>query len=54
VGDPRDGYIWDYCKRAGVSYRTYVEFADEINQTLKYWKGIIVKKAPSFDLDIKM
>jgi YVTN family beta-propeller protein len=23
---PRDGFIWDYCKRAGVSYRTYGEF----------------------------
>ncbi|OAQ40350.1 hypothetical protein A5893_05195 [Pedobacter psychrophilus] len=23
---PRDGFIWDYCKRAGISYRTYGEF----------------------------
>ena len=23
---PRDGYIWDYCQRAGVTYRSYGEF----------------------------
>jgi YVTN family beta-propeller protein len=28
IADPRDGYIWDQAKRAGVSYRTYGEFAD--------------------------
>ncbi len=29
VANPKKGFIWDYCKRAGVSYRTYGEFADE-------------------------
>lgn len=28
VANPGKGFIWDYCKRAGVSYRTYGEFAD--------------------------
>lgn len=28
VAHPKGGFIWDYCKRAGVSYRTYGEFAD--------------------------
>lgn len=28
VANPKKGFIWDYCKRAGVSYRTYGEFAD--------------------------
>ncbi len=28
VANPKRGFIWDYCKRAGVSYRTYGEFAD--------------------------
>lgn len=27
ISYPRDGYIWDYCKRAGVSFRSYGEFA---------------------------
>jgi len=29
VANPDRGFIWDYCKRAGISYRTYGEFADD-------------------------
>lgn len=28
IASPDRGFIWDYCKRANVSYRTYGEFAD--------------------------
>ncbi len=28
IANPKNGFIWDYCKRAGVSYRTYGEFID--------------------------
>jgi DNA-binding beta-propeller fold protein YncE len=28
IANPKKGFIWDYCKRAGISYRTYGEFAD--------------------------
>ncbi|MDR3695357.1 bifunctional YncE family protein/alkaline phosphatase family protein [Mucilaginibacter sp.] len=52
IGDPRDGYIWDYCKRAGVSYRTYGEFADDYKPNIKSLIGHYCVKAPSFDLDI--
>ncbi len=27
IANNRDGFIWDFCKRYGVSYRTYGEFA---------------------------
>ncbi len=27
IANPPKGFIWDYCKRAGVTYRTYGEFA---------------------------
>jgi len=53
AGDPRDGYIWDYCKRAGVSYRTYGEFADDYKPNIKVLEGHYCQKSPSFDLDIK-
>jgi len=53
AGDPRDGYIWDYCKRAGVSYRTYGEFADDYKPNIKVLEGHYCAKAPSFDLAIK-
>ncbi|MFZ9660777.1 MAG: bifunctional YncE family protein/alkaline phosphatase family protein, partial [Chitinophagaceae bacterium] len=29
IANPDRGFIWDYCKRAGVTYRTYGEFADD-------------------------
>ncbi|MGN6637888.1 MAG: alkaline phosphatase family protein, partial [Mucilaginibacter sp.] len=53
AGDPRDGYIWDYCKRAGVSYRTYGEFADDYKPNIKVLEGHYCAKSPSFDLSIK-
>jgi len=29
IANDKDGFIWDFCKRAGVSYRTYGVFADD-------------------------
>lgn len=29
VGWPKKGFIWDHCRSAGISYRTYGEFADD-------------------------
>ncbi len=29
ISRPTKGYIWDHCKAAGVSYRSYGEFVDE-------------------------
>jgi YVTN family beta-propeller protein len=49
---PRDGYIWDYCKRAGISYRTYGEFANYGKTGLKSLKGHICTQSPGFNLDI--
>lgn len=53
AGDPRDGYIWNYCKRAGVSYRTYGEFADDYKPNIKVLEGHYCVKSPSFDLSIQ-
>lgn len=52
VGDPRDGYIWDYCKRAGISYRTYGEFVDDGKPNIKSLKGHYCAQAPGFDLSV--
>ncbi len=29
IANDKDGFIWDFCKRQGVSYRTYGVFADD-------------------------
>lgn len=52
IGDPRDGYIWDYCKRAGVTYRTYGEFAEDGKANIKSLEGHFCAASPSFDLSI--
>ena len=53
VAYPRDGFIWDYCQRAGLSYRTYGEFAENGKTPLKSLRGHVCPKAPGFDMDIK-
>jgi YVTN family beta-propeller protein len=53
---PRDGFIWDYCKRAGVTYRTYGEFAEggeKPKANLKSLEGHFCLQSPDFDLSIK-
>jgi YVTN family beta-propeller protein len=53
---PRDGFIWDYCKRAGVSYRTYGEFVtdgEHSKANLKSLEGHYCKQSPGFDMDVK-
>jgi YVTN family beta-propeller protein len=52
AGDPRDGYIWDYCKRAGVTYRTYGEFVDDGKPNIKSLKDHYCAQAPGFDLSV--
>lgn len=50
---PRDGYIWNYCQRAGVSYRTYGEFANFGETHLKALEGHVCLHSPGFNLKIK-
>lgn len=50
---PRDGFIWDYCKRAGVSYRSYGEFADGKTTVTPTLEGHFCIGYPSFDFEIK-
>lgn len=50
---PRDGFIWDYCKRAGVTYRSYGEFGEYDNAHIKSLQGHMGPHSPGFDMDIK-
>ncbi|PTR01199.1 YVTN family beta-propeller protein [Mucilaginibacter yixingensis] len=49
---PRDGYIWDYCQRAGVSFRSYGEFGEYGKTSYKTLKGHMAPASPGFDLDV--
>ena len=52
IAYPKDGFIWDYCQRAGVSYRTYGEFIHEGQATIAALEGHFDKDFPGFDLTI--
>jgi len=50
---PKDGYIWDYCQRAGVTYRSYGEFGNYAKAQLKSLQGHMAPKSPGFNMKIK-
>ncbi len=53
IAYPRDGFIWDYCKRSGVSYRSYGEFTDYDKIRLKSLAGHVCAQSPGPDFEIK-
>ena len=53
IAYPRDGFIWDYCQRAGRSYRTYGEFAEDGKAAIKALQGHVCPKSPGFNMDIR-
>ncbi len=52
IAFPKDGFIWDYCQRAGVTYRSYGEFIDDGKANLKSLEGHFDQDYPSYDLSI--
>ncbi|TDO24497.1 bifunctional YncE family protein/alkaline phosphatase family protein [Pedobacter duraquae] len=49
---PKDGFIWDYCQRAGVTYRSYGEFGEYDKAHIKSLKGHMSPHSSGFDMDI--
>lgn len=53
ISFPEKGYIWNYCKRNNISYRSYGEFAHLNHPDLDVLKGHIDRSYPGFDLSVK-
>jgi YVTN family beta-propeller protein len=53
VANPDRGFIWDYCKRAGVSYRTYGEFADDYKANIKVLENHFCPNFTSWDEKVR-
>ncbi|MEO1653795.1 MAG: alkaline phosphatase family protein, partial [Bacteroidota bacterium] len=53
IAYPEKGYIWDYCERAGVSFRSYGEFVWRSETRYPTLKGKIDKDYPGYNLKIK-
>lgn len=50
---PKGGFIWDHARRAGVSYRTYGEFADDYQPNIPALEGHYCPYYTSWDTDVK-
>src|SRR5438128_7260135 len=53
IAFPRDGFIWDHCKRAGITYRTYGEFGGYGKANIKSLEGHVCPTFSDFNLDVK-
>jgi hypothetical protein len=52
IANNKNGYIWDLCRRGGVSYRTYGEFADEYKPNIPSLKDHFCPHYTGWDLSV--
>jgi len=53
ISNNKDGFIWDFCKRYGVSYRTYGEFADDYKPNIPVLKDHFCPYYTSWDQKVR-
>jgi len=53
IANNKNGYIWDQCKRAGLSYRTYGEFADDYKPNIPVLNGHMCPYYTGWDLAVR-
>ena len=53
IANNKNGFIWDFCKRAGVSYRTYGEFADDYKPNIPVLKDHFCPYFTSWDQRVR-
>ena len=53
IASPDRGFIWDYCKRANISYRTYGEFADNYKPNIPVLENHFCPYYTSWDESIR-
>jgi DNA-binding beta-propeller fold protein YncE len=50
IANNKGGFIWDHCQRAGVSFRTYGEFADDQKPNIPVLEGHFCRSYRGWDL----
>ena len=53
IANNKNGFLWDDCKRAGVSYRTYGEFADNYKPNIPVLKDHLCNYYTGWDLKVR-
>jgi len=52
IANNKNGFLWDNCKRKGVSYRTYGEFADDYKANIPVLKNHFCPYYTSWDQNV--
>ena len=53
IANNKGGFIWDHCQRAGISYRTYGEFADDYKPNIPVLKNHYCTYYTSWDQHVR-
>jgi YVTN family beta-propeller protein len=53
VANNKGGFIWDHCKKAGVTFRTYGEFADDYKANIPVLEGNFCPYYTSWDEKVR-
>jgi YVTN family beta-propeller protein len=53
IANNKMGFIWDFCKRAGISYRTYGEFADDYKANIPVLENHLCPYFTSWDESVR-
>ncbi len=53
IANNKGGFIWDHCKKAGVSYRTYGEFADDYKANIPVLENHFCPYYTSWDQHVR-
>jgi YVTN family beta-propeller protein len=53
IANNKGGFIWDHCSRAGISYRTYGEFADDYKPNIPVLKNHYCTYYTSWDQHVR-
>ena len=53
VAEPKEGFLWDYCRRAGRSYRSYGEFVYKGKASVPAIEGHFCAPYAGFDLHVR-
>jgi 40-residue YVTN family beta-propeller repeat len=53
IANNKNGFLWDYCKRKGVTYRTYAEFMGDKEPNIPVLQGHFCSRYTPWDLSVR-
>jgi YVTN family beta-propeller protein len=53
IANNKDGFLWDFCEKKGISFRTYAEFMGEKEPNIPVLKDHFCKQYTPWDLSVR-